>query len=582
MNTRLMVLLSMMILFLAACSAAPEIQASFNPADLKFDGEKAFAIETEFVNRFPDRASGYPNNPLAAQWIRERMSAAGWECFLDQWEIINYSKVVPLNNVVCKLPGDSKREILVTAHLDQAPTTVQGADNDGAGIAILMRLGEIFAKEKPLPYTLVFVATDAEEYGMIGSGRYIQNYPDPKNIIAGISLDNAGRTYYDGIEVAQIGQYRKYGSLWLVLALNEVASYADLWPVFIPGVVDQMTGQMAPVSFTDQGPIVAAGVPALGINGQKPPTALAEHYRLWHDPDDSLEYQSSSTVGNIGLVSEALIRQLQSMKSFPQESGPYLYLQSNNQVLRGWPLELIFISFTILFSLGSFLTSRAPIAQKIRSWKAVLPQFLSLWLPLVAFVIMLYLFVEIGLLLKFYRYPATSKDPYLTHPNWAVFVLVLVGLAVLLFLGRQIAHQFARSGRQPSFGVIKSFSLFIVGLAAVYVLVLNPFSLLFMVPLLFWFPISGRKGWGKTLDIVFFLLGGLMLYALIYMFGFLNLRYNFAFFWMLMNMIADRMVSFPTMVVIAAIFAAGLSTVVAVPKPSLQRQSFPISAAKTS
>jgi len=582
MKPKIMFLFSLTILLLTACSTAPEIQASFDPADLKFDGEKAFTIEAELVTHFPNRASGYPNNKLAAEWIQTRMSTAGWNCSIDQWEIINYSKPTPLNNVVCRLPGNSEREILVIAHLDQAMTTVQGADNDAAGIAILIHLGEIFAKEGPLPYTLVFVATDAEEYGMIGSGRYIQNHPNPKNIIAAFSMDNVGRYYYDGVKMEQIGQYRNYGSLWLALALKEAARHADLWPVVIPGVLDEMTGQMAPISFMDQGPIVAAGVPALGIAGRYPPAFAAEHYRLWHDPGDTLETQWASTVGNIGLVGEALIRQLQSMQSFPQESGPYLYLQGSNQVLHGWPLWLIFISFTALFFLGSFLTAKAPFAEKVKSWKAVLPHFLSFWLPFVAFVIMLYLFVETRLLLKFHRYPATTKDPYLTQPNWLVFALALVGLAFLLFLGRRIGRRFGGSGKEPPFWVIKSFALFVIGLAAVYILALNPFSLLFIVPLLFWFLIAGRRGLGRILDIIFFLLGGLMLYALIYMFGFLTLHYNFAFLWMLMNMIADRMVSFSTMVVVAAIFSAGLSIVVGMPQPLFNHPSIPTPVAKAS
>jgi hypothetical protein len=571
MNPKAFLSLAFIVLLLAACSAAPEIQPSFDPAELKFDGEKAFALETELVTRFPERASGYPNNRLAAEWIQERMTASGWDCSLDQWEVINYSQPTPLNNVVCKLPGDSEREILLIAHHDQAMTTVQGADNDAAGIAILMHLGEIFAQEKPLPYSLVFVATDAEEYGGLGSLRYMQTHADPENIIAGFSMDNVGRSYYDGVKMEQIGQYRKFGALWLALALKEAAGHAGLWPVALPGVVDQMTGQMAPVSFMDQGSLVAAGVPALGIAGREPPEYAAEHYSRWHTPEDNLESQSASTVGNIGLVAEALIRQLQSMQSFPQESGPYLYLESSNQVLRGWPLWLIFTGFTALFFLGSFLTARAPLAEKARSWKAVLPHFFSFWLPLAGFVILLYLFVETGLLLEFNRYPATTKDPYLTQPDWAVFGLALVGLAVLLLVGRLIARRFAGTDKTPGFGTIKSFALFIIGLAAVYVLALNPFSLLFLAPLLFWFLIGGRKGFGKVLDVVFFLLGGLMLYALIYMFGFLTLRYDFAFLWMLMNMIAIRMVSFPTMAVIAAIFAAGFTMVVNPPHKATGR-----------
>lgn len=561
----LFLLVIILATLLAACSPAPEIDASFNPADLKFEGEKAFAIETELVNRFPDRTSGFPNNRLAAEWVQAGLLSSGFDCSLDQWEIVNYSRLTPFNNVVCKLPGNSEREILVVAHIDQAMTTIQGADNDASGIAILMHLGEIFAKEKPWPYTLVFVATDGEEYGMIGSGRYIQNHPNPKNIIAGFSIDNVGRTYYDSVTMEQIGQYRNYGSLWVALTMKEAASHAGLWTVIIPGVVDELTGQMAPVSQMDQGPFVAAGIPALGIAGDYQPIYAAEHYRLWHDPDDSLEFQSASAVGNIGLVAESLIRQLQSMQSFPQESGPYLYLQGSNQVFRGWPLWLIFIAFTALFFLGSFLTARALFMKKVKGWRGVLSHFLSLWLPLVAFVIMLYLFVETGLLLKFYRYPATTKDPYLIQPNWWIFALALVGLGALFFLARWIARRFTGYSQESQPEMIKSFALLIIGLAALYVLVINPFSLLFMVPLLFWFLITGRKGFGKILDLFFFLLGGLMVYALIYMYGFLILKYNFAFLWMLLNMIAIQMVSFPTMVMIAAIIAAGLSLIVSLP-----------------
>ena len=120
------------------------------------------------------------------------------------------------------MPGASEKEILVIAHLDQASTTVQGADNDGSGIAILLHLAEIFTAEKDRSYTLTFVATDAEEYGMIGAQRYVGTHPNTENIIAGISLDNLGRNYYDGMNMELIGQYRNYGPIWLALTAQEV------------------------------------------------------------------------------------------------------------------------------------------------------------------------------------------------------------------------------------------------------------------------------------------------------------------------------------------------------------------------
>ena len=272
MKTHYMLVAFFILIAVTACSAAPEVPATYDPASLRFDGEQAFALEGEFVSKFSDRASGLPNNRLAAEWFKERLSSLGWECYLDEWEIINYSQPTPLNNAVCRLPGASEREILVIAHHDQALTTVQGADNDGAGIAMLLHLAEIFAAEGPHPYTLVFVSTDAEEYGMIGSGRYVQTHPTPGDIIAAFSLDNVGRSYYDAVNMEQIGQYRKFGPLWLALAAREAARHSgDGWVVNVTALMDQLTGQMAPVSFMDQGPLVAAGVPALGFTGHTPP-----------------------------------------------------------------------------------------------------------------------------------------------------------------------------------------------------------------------------------------------------------------------------------------------------------------------
>jgi hypothetical protein len=94
---------------------------------------------------------------------------------------------------------------------------------------------------------------------------------------------------------------------------------------------------------------------------------------------------------------------------------------------------------------------------------------------------------------------------------------------------------------------------------------INPFSLLFFVPLLFWFLIRGRKGWGRILDILFFLLGGLMVYALFYFFGFVIQKMDFAILWYMMMMFSIGEVGPVTALVIMAVIAAGLSMVVPPP-----------------
>ncbi len=563
MTKKYISLVLFLALMTAACSPQAQPEARVDPAAIWFDGEEAFALETEFVTRFPNRHSGQPNNHLATEWVYRQMRDAGWDCRFDAWEAVLYSEVVPLRNVVCTLIGVSPREILAVAHHDIAPTTIQGADNDGSGIAILIQLARIFGAEEPPRYTLVFVSTDAEEYGMLGSRRYIQTHPNPDSIIAGMSLDNLGRKYYNGMGMELVGQSRGYGPAWLALAAREAAKSIDHpWPVQLRAPLDQALDQAAPISFMDQGPMVAAGVPALGFTGTYPAENYPTHFRLWHDPDDNLDFQSAESVRHSGALVEAMIRQLQAMEAFPEEPGPYLYFDESGRTLRGAPLWAGFIGFVGLFFLGSVLTGNSPLQEKIAGWGRALPHFLSLWLPLVGGVLLLYLFVAVGLLEDFELYPATTKDPYLLNPRWLPIALFLIGLALFFFSSRRLNRRL--SGARPSPGAEerKSLAFLVIGLSGLYILGTNAFSLLFFLPLVFWFLFGGKGGLWRLWDILIFLLGGLVVYALVYFFGFLTLHYDFAFLWMFLNMFAIGMIGFVTTLASTAILAAGLSVVV--------------------
>jgi hypothetical protein len=563
MKKKYIVSILLIALTLAACSPQAQPQAQIDPSMIRFDGEQAFAIETEFVTRFPNRHSGQPNNRLATEWIYDQFTDAGWDCGFDDWEAVLYSEIVPLRNVVCGLPGVSPSEILVAAHHDQASTTIQGADNDGSGIAIMTQLARIFGSEEPPRYTLVFIATDAEEYGMLGTRRYLQTHPDTNSILTGITLDNLGMYFYKGMNMEVVGQYRQYGQLWLALTAREAArASGDPWSVKLRAPLDQALDQAAPISFMDQGPLVAAGVPALGFAGATPPEFAELKYQLWHDPGDTMEYQSAETLAHSGVITEALLRQLLAMEDIPKEPGPYLYFDESGNVLRGAPLWAIFTGFVGLFFLGSILTGNSPLNEEISSWKLSLPHFLSLWLPLVGGVLLLYLFVAVGLLLDFEVYVATTKDPYLLNPRWLPIGLFLAGLALFYFISRRVYRRLAGNLTAPEGGERKSFAFLIIGLAGLYVLGANPFSLLFFVPLVFWFLFRGKGGAWVLWDIMVLLLGGLVVYALVYFFGFLTLRYDFAFLWMFLNMFAIGMIGFATALASTAILAAGLSVVV--------------------
>jgi hypothetical protein len=183
-------------------------------------------------------------------------------------------------------------------------------------------------------------------------------------------------------------------------------------------------------------------------------------------------------------------------------------------------------------------------------------------LPLVASILLLYLFVAVGIMQEFTSYPGTTKDFSQLNPNWLTVVLFLIGMGLFFFFGRWLVRRFAGDATVPEFGYIKSLAFLITGLISVVILIIDPFALIFFVPVLFWFLIRGRKGAGRILDLLLFLLGGLMIYALIYFFGFLILRYEFVFLWYFMSAISTGMFSFIDVAAGAAVMAAGLSMIV--------------------
>jgi hypothetical protein len=448
---RLASLLLAAALTLAACApvAAPKI--TYDPNELRFSGDEALAIETDFVTRFPDRDSGQPNNPLAAAWLAERLEAAGLECRLDAWEFVNFSRVVPLHNAICTLPGNSDQEIVLTAHHDQAPTTTQGADNDGSGVAILVHLAQILAGEDTPPYTLVFLFADAEEWGNGGTVRYLETHPDPEKILAAVSLDNLGKRWYTGLEMDPRGRLRSgYGPVWLQRTAQEAARAAgvDWAPVMRPALF-QALEQAAPIAFMDEGTFVAAGIPAFGLTGLCDPEFADECYHTWHDPSDTIDTQTAFSLGQSGRAAEALVRQLLLMDEFPRLPGPYVYFEGSAGMLRGLPLSLITLLPVALFLASAFLIDRRSLAEKARAWRSALPHYLSLWLPLTISVALLYGMVEVGLLDKFAYYFATTKDPAWTQPRWLAIAIWLLALVGMILLGRRLAAMASPAASPP-------------------------------------------------------------------------------------------------------------------------------------
>ena len=91
-------------------------------------------------------------------------------------------------------PAPPKR-FIIGAHFDAVPGT-DGADDNASGVAGLLEAARLLA-QSPAADSIDFLAFNAEEYGMVGSGRYVRDHCQGKNragILGMISLEMIGFT----------------------------------------------------------------------------------------------------------------------------------------------------------------------------------------------------------------------------------------------------------------------------------------------------------------------------------------------------------------------------------------------------
>ncbi|MEL6560172.1 MAG: M28 family peptidase [Bacteroidota bacterium] len=114
---------------------------------------------------------------------------------------LKYQKIeeeVETANVIGMINGRSEKTIVVTAHYDHLEKAddhfYPGADDNATGVAALLELAGYFSNKTDLNYNVMFMATGAEEKGLLGSYYHV-NHPefDSSSILCNLNLDMIGR-----------------------------------------------------------------------------------------------------------------------------------------------------------------------------------------------------------------------------------------------------------------------------------------------------------------------------------------------------------------------------------------------------
>ena len=160
-------------------------------------------------DKMEGRKPGNPGNFIAVSFIKKEFESYGLETHLQKftytfrWRVglIRWRTVeIETMNVIGVLKGTSDKHVVIGAHMDHLGVdgdgdAYNGADDNASGTTAILELAEAFGKSKTKPKdTIVFIAFNAEELGLLGSKHYVSDPLLPlDDCKLMINLDMVGR-----------------------------------------------------------------------------------------------------------------------------------------------------------------------------------------------------------------------------------------------------------------------------------------------------------------------------------------------------------------------------------------------------
>jgi hypothetical protein len=192
-------------LVMGAAIAAPGGSASagrFRFYDLdkvpkpKVTGKQIVAGLEDFVDRFPMRQNGMPNNIAASEFLAKEAEKFGFKSKILEFEVAS-TPPRTVRVVQSIKEGTTKPDewIAFIAHYDIVPQTIQAAYDDGAGTNMMRYFVRAFSKVK-MNRSMVMLWFDAEEVGLLASEAYAEKLEKQgQKIQAGFGFDMVGIGY---------------------------------------------------------------------------------------------------------------------------------------------------------------------------------------------------------------------------------------------------------------------------------------------------------------------------------------------------------------------------------------------------
>jgi len=504
----------LLILLLAMRAPKPVPRVPMVPMVAEFDGASAIAYTRILAEEFPDRVTGSVSSRRAAQYLRAEFRKLGYHVESPTFSMWLHGERVQGENIVARLAGESPETVAIVAHYDGQFTSRQAAEDNASGVGVLLELARVL-RQRPHRRGLIFAATDAEEWGMIGA-RHLTDFFKSQKTVADISIDYLNAGSIPALEISCSGQFGGYTPLWL-RELMISAGNTEAVRVYQPTGAWEWIERANQISSQDQGPLVRAGIAAVNVATH---TKQLEAARVrYHTSADVFRDFDPTSFKVLGATIERAVSTLDTLR-LPAQGGMDDFLFTSNRYLPGsarWLMQLLGI---LPLGLAAVFAARNLNAEKLEAagWRFFGPA--SWVIPLCLAALALHGLTAANVLKRYELYPATPKDPFL----YELPLQVIVPLALVLLAGFVGIRELRSRVEIPpeSFVVRKRILYLWVLLVVLAAFIINPYAmwlylggfvyatLLLLIP---------RGMLARALNAVLLLAALLPFVALLYFFG---------------------------------------------------------------
>lgn len=347
---------------LAFRSLVPPAIVPASAAETQFSAERA-SKHLEFISREPHPTGSAANAGVRA-YIVDQLKSLGLGAQVQKavaatsWDIggAPYASGIA-QNVVGRVTGTSSTgAVLLMAHYDSVATG-PGAGDNGSGVVALLETLRVLRNNAPLKNDLMYVFTEGEEDGGLGSQAFVDEHPWFKDVSVAVVADS------NGCGAVTMGVFSRPNG-WLIREATRAVPHA-----LAASIGDEVAKLSGGAASGDHIQVSQKGVPVLGLGA----AACQTSYHTMQDNFSHLDSRTLQDLGNHVLPLAIHFGNLD-LKRISQDNVIYFSLFGHLIYYSDkWVLPLLIVTLFVLTSIMLFgvkqkILTRRGVALSLLVW----------------------------------------------------------------------------------------------------------------------------------------------------------------------------------------------------------------------